>query len=702
MLTEDPSESFFTFLPRNIRDSLHKRRSSLTDNMHEQNLTILNSINIMGSCVPYEIEFVPPEIYVPNEIPINTTEKLYFRVINKSESNIIFDWEFCEDDYIINISPQNGQLEKLETCVYEICISSTKPSKMYKKLKYQIKSSDQKYQNNFYLPIQAIFLSPDIIPMPSKIDMNILEIKKTFSTKLVILNKKKIQSKWNIETLDDMKKKVDINITPNNGYFLNEWQQDILIHFKFKETGKYSIHFKVFHQDIIFSYFTVNCRVNQASLIITPTTVNIIDGFRDTPCSISTIYANQSKLVDKLTIQPNEGTLCSNQSQKIDIEITINQQNIELNEIIRCYIGDESIPIFFIITGKVKYIDYSLEIIDSSSNEEIHFIKTGNSYQPINLILTNHSAIASKFQLLFENFHFNNENYFELDENITLTPKEKNILKHVKYVYKDINKNDRNIKTTYGVVFIMEYDSDILFPFEKKEIKIVPICDMFGVYDDKLRVQIADLEEKVISVNLVNSENVIKTIQSKLNTNIPIIRFGSMLSYDGVVKRSIKLTNTSNSYISIDWQFYNDTDKDDKLVNFSILFGDYIFPNSYEFEEMDLINGYNSSDKEKLLACFVDDYCGVCVDNIIKVDDNKTEFKPLEQKKVTFYLNPKFANLGNFNGFIKGYAKCLENITEKNVHRFRKIDTEQIQIKIHAIIWNAEFIKLKLSECTWI
>lgn len=133
--------------------------------------------------------------------------------------------------------------------------------------------------------------------------------------------------------------------------------------------------------------------------------------------------------------------------------------------------------------------------------------------------------------------------------------------------------------STTGVGFVIDQPKFELPAFSSVSFNLVALCEIWGTYDDYLVVSVngIDLEDTIpLKINIIDCP--FKLFSSKVaedeKEEISMIRFGSQVQGDGLVKRNIKIQNLSWIPIEINWKVFIVEPNDKKLIDLNVLYED--------------------------------------------------------------------------------------------------------------------------------
>ncbi|KAG9347771.1 hypothetical protein JZ751_003786 [Albula glossodonta] len=292
---------------------------------------------------------------------------------------------------------------------------------------------------------------------------------------------------------------------------------------------------------------------------------------------------------------PPTGTLGPNAKMEVVVELTANT-DMELTEVAGvCEIEGmlEPLVLGFFSKAKGLHISYSLPTADrpagDGENPTVLVLDFGRNVLLLKsvtkqLVITNHTAIPAPFHLEAE--YFTGRPPSPPSESSTdPRPRPLNLRRQIHHV--PAKKVEEKVHQDFissllahrkGAAFFVQPAFGTLGPFAMQTVDVTAFTNMWGDYSDHLVCRVADLEPVVIPMKMsVRGCPVYFQMtgpQLEMQTQGPIIRFGTHVSGGDTVSRSLRLNNTSPYNIRMDWETYNQEVGDRKLVDLVVWYGD--------------------------------------------------------------------------------------------------------------------------------
>jgi hypothetical protein len=207
--------------------------------------------------------------------------------------------------------------------------------------------------------------------------------------------------------------------------------------------------------------------------------------------------------------------------------------------------------------------------MNNSSVIDFGDTKVGEEIQR-SLKIKNVSGIDTKVELEIKNFKTTGQLNKNESKALFYDPLQKKSKLNDKYKLKD---------QTAGVGFIIENASFDLPAFSSVKFDIAALCEIWGSYDDFLVISIQGIDqEDTIPIKINIKDSPFKIFSSKVAEDeleeISMIRFGSQVQCNGLIKRNLKIQNLSWIPIDVNWKIFIVEPNDKKLIDVNLLYDD--------------------------------------------------------------------------------------------------------------------------------
>ena len=207
--------------------------------------------------------------------------------------------------------------------------------------------------------------------------------------------------------------------------------------------------------------------------------------------------------------------------------------------------------------------------MNNSSVIDFGDTKVGEEIQR-NLTIKNVSGIDTRVELEIKNFKTIAQLNKNESKSLFYDPLQKKSKLTDKYKLKD---------QISGVGFIIENSRFDLPAFSTVKFEIAALCEIWGSYDDFLVVSIQGIDqEDTIPIKINIKDSPFKLFSSKVAEDeieeISMIRFGSQVQGNGLVKRNLKIQNLSWIPIDVNWKIFVVEPNDKKLIDVNLLYND--------------------------------------------------------------------------------------------------------------------------------
>ncbi|NXU58869.1 DLEC1 protein, partial [Turnix velox] len=632
ILTYNPQElksyhSVIQMVLRDIPESPCLVKEGMLQNIsaYKAEDVIALEIDVKGSTEPFHLLLEPYAIIIPGENFIGVDIRRAFKMWNNSKSPVKYTWEKIMSHDIMEVEPHSGVIDMNECCEFELAITGSKPGSISCNLQCKIEHSPEPV----VLHVEAAFkarncsmlygplLCLDIPSLQLGLTKQGESVLRTFEIK----NLCQLSARWRMQEshvcLAERNEEVSpFTIQPSAGEIPPLGVCSVSVQFTSLLPQRLQTVLELEVENGEGSHLPVFVEVQTPQACLLSSHLVFTEIYSGVPAKATSKLFNQTLLPAKylwgklvgsqatscsVLISPASGTLGPSEEKEFCIELSANIVG-ELKDLaLSCTIEDMIEPLFLSISGEVKglHVTYSLpqdsgiasdvrQMLESSGDLLLDF-GSEIAFKGIvkrQLILTNHTGIRAPFRLETEYF-----------TGSSLTPEQEMCLSSSHLVRRrgPITKHAARralsefaaavLSHGKGVAFHIQPSTGTLQAFQQLIIEITAYNNMWGEYQDNLVCKVGDLQPKLIPMQMTVKGCPIFLQMMGPEAEQPIIRFGTHVSGGSPVFRRVWLNNPTPFDIRLDWESYNIEEKDEKLVDLLMFFGDPFPPKSVDENE---------------------------------------------------------------------------------------------------------------------
>ncbi|XP_053198841.1 deleted in lung and esophageal cancer protein 1 [Scomber japonicus] len=571
------------------------------------NDVIVIDIEVKGLTEPYHVLLEPYAVVIPGELLIGTTTRRQFKMWNHSKICVFFQWERMSSDcHIIEVEPSTGQIEENECFDFDLIVTGGKPERVVTSLLCHIEHRHEPVA----LAVEVSFKGSIVTVSVPSVDFGLMRLGEQTQTTLLLTNITQLESSWTLEERHNSQQDhqdTQILVEPCRGvlpplascsvdvlfrpYFCQQLETELNLTVENGTGCHLSVRADVQSPQVCL----LNCELVFSELYIGVPAEGVVTLFNQTllPSHFTwmpQLQGSQSSLVTA-SFNPSSGTLGPNASMEITVTFT-SHSDLELAEVAAlCEVEGMNSPLILcIVIGKTKKlsVSFSLPSVCSPADDQIPSALELNFGDDVilnravtkQLLITNQTAIPAPFTIEAE--------YFTCHASKPRNQSEKRCA----YIKKPLHSVQAKrieekaheafvsslLAHGKGAAFFVLPNTGTLGPFETQTVEVTLYSDMWGEYRDRLICKVGDLEPTLIPMQMTVKGCPLyfqMTGPHPVDQNQgPIIQFGTHVSGSDTVSRSLRINNPTMFDIRMDWETYNIDQKDRKLVDVLVAYGD--------------------------------------------------------------------------------------------------------------------------------
>ncbi|NXP25648.1 DLEC1 protein, partial [Scytalopus superciliaris] len=596
--------------PRLVKEGMQIPECKLED-------VIALEIEVKGSTEPFHFLLEPYAIIVPGENFIGVNIRKTFKLWNNSKSLVKYTWEKIMACEIIEVVPQTGVIDMNKCCEFEVAITGSKPGVISHNLQCNIEPCSKPV----VLHVEAAFKGPLLcIDVPS-LRFGLTKQGESVSRTFEIKNLCQVAAQWRLQEsqvcLAERNEEVSpFTIQPSAGEIAPLGICSVSVQFTSLQCQRLQTVLELEVENGEGRHLPVFVEVQTPQACLISSHLVFTEIYTGVPAKATSKLFNQKLLPAKylwgkligsqavscsVTVSPATGTLGPNEEKEFCIELSANIVG-ELRDLaLSCSIEDMTEPLFLSISGEVKglHVIYSIPCDSEVTSDERQMspsqcellLDFGSevAFRDVvkrQLILTNPTGISAPFTLEVEYF---TASLPTPEQGICLCGLnlKSDFIFFSSYLVKrrgPVTKHAaRKAQSEFaaavlsqgkGVAFLIQPSTGILKAFQQLSIEIAAYNNMWGEYQDNFVCKVGDLQPKLIPMQMTVKDCPIFLQMTGLQTEPPIIRFGTHVSGGSPVPRRVQLNNPTPFDIRLDLEVYNQEEDDEKLVDLLVFFGD--------------------------------------------------------------------------------------------------------------------------------
>ncbi|NXF77494.1 DLEC1 protein, partial [Sclerurus mexicanus] len=629
-------------------------------------------IEVKGSTEPFHFLLEPYAIIVPGEIFIGVNIRKTFKLWNNSKSLIKYTWEKIKACEIMEVVPQTGVIDVNKCCEFEVAITGSKPGVISHNLQCNIEWCLEPV----VLHIEAAFKGPLLCTDVPSLRFGLTKQGESVSRTFKIKNLCQVPAQWRMQEsqvcLAERHEEVSpFTIQPSAGEIPPLGICSVSVQFTSLQCQRLQTVLELEVANGEGSHLPVFVEVQTPQVCLISSHLVFTEIYTGVPAKATSKLFNQTLLPAKylwgkligsqavscsITVSPASGTLGPNEEKEFCIELSANVVG-ELKDLaLSCSIEDMVEPLFLSISGEVKglRVIYSVPCDSEVASDEKQMSQSPGellldfgsevAFRDVikrELILTNPTGISAPFTLEVEYFTASLPTPeqgmcpfgLKLKSDFFFSSSSRYLVKRRGPVTKHAARKAQSefaaavLSQGKGVAFHIQPSTGILKAFQQLSIEIAAYNNMWGEYQDNLVCKVGDLQPKLIPMQMTVKDCPIFLQMTGLQTESPIIRFGTHVSGGSPVPRRVRLNNPTPFDIRLDLEVYNQEEDDEKLVDLLMFFEDPFPP-----QDMDGNKAASSgSTSESEIALKLDQAASPC--GIIYPASQTTDEPPASDSK---------------------------------------------------------------------
>lgn len=286
----------------------------------------------------------------------------------------------------------------------------------------------------------------------------------------------------------------------------------------------------------------------------------------------------------KVRVEPSVGVLNGKSLLECKLHITPSELGDLPALLIPCYIKDMEYPIFIEVSGTVKGVSVNYYYTDTTdpfdfdcpkrldpgeSGLDFGSHKVGRTANK-SLIIQNNSGINTSISLDVKRF----KSQAKTDKNDAL------FCDPMVSQRRDIKDHFKLANSELGLGFVINKSQFELPAFGLVKFTISTLSEIWGDYEDCLMVRYGEeprqVDEIGLRVSVTDSPiRFFSTMIPEDDGEIAMLRFGNQtLGSSNVIKRNLKLQNTSSIPIQIDWRVFIVDQADRRIIDLNVVYDD--------------------------------------------------------------------------------------------------------------------------------
>ncbi|NXK88434.1 DLEC1 protein, partial [Formicarius rufipectus] len=571
-------------------------------------------IEVKGSTEPFHFLLEPYAIIIPGENFIGVNIRKTFKLWNNSKSLIKYAWEKITACEIMEVVPQTGVIDMNKCCEFEVAITGSQPGVISHNLQCNIEPCSEPV----VLHVEAAFRGPLLrIDVPA-LWFGLTKQGESVSRTLEIKNMCQVPAQWRMQEsqacLADRNEEVSpFTIQPSAGEIRPLGICSVSVQFTSLQCQRLHTVLELEVENGEGSHLPVFVEVQTPKVCLISSHLVFTEIYTGVPVKATSKLFNQTLLPAKyfwgkligsqavscsISVSPATGTLGPNEEKEFCLELSANIVG-ELKDLaLSCSIEDMVEPLFLSISGDVKglHIIYTIPCDSELASDERQMSQNpcellldfGSEVAFSNvvkrqLILTNPTGINAPFTLEVEYFTVSLPIpeqgislffiFFPPSSSSCLVKRRGPVTKHAARKAQS-EFAAAMLSQGKGVAFHIQPSMGILKAFQQLSIEIAAYNNMWGEYQDNLVCKVGDLQPKLIPMRMTVKDCPIFLQMTGLQTELPIVRFGTHVSGGSPVLRRVRLNNPTPFDIRLDLKVYNQEEDDEKLVDVLLLFED--------------------------------------------------------------------------------------------------------------------------------
>ncbi|XP_076146708.1 deleted in lung and esophageal cancer protein 1 isoform X1 [Alosa pseudoharengus] len=558
-------------------------------------------VEVKGSTEPYQILLEPYAMFVPGHIYIHTTMRRRFMMWNHSKSIIRFEWERISDCHIIEVDPPTGEIEPNECMELDLVLTGGRPDHVATNLLCHV----HHHPEPVGLPIDVKFKGPHLTVSVPRVDLGLLQLGAESHSAFSIYNPTQLEACWSLREMRKNHKDQDnqVELDPDAGVLAPLASCRVDVRFRARRCQLFESVLELAVENGAGCHLLVQAHVQSPQVCLVRCKLRIPELYVGKPWTGTATLFNQTLLPSHFTwgkLRGKQGSLCLasftpssgtlGAHEKLDITVSFTSHtDEELTEVLApCEVEGMAHPVVLGLFGKARTLSVSYSLPNSGTTKWDQPVRLDFGNEVLlgttvsrQLVMTNHTAIPAPFTMEAEYFIGRppSPNINECEHRSAYV---KRPLTHIQAKKLKEKAHDDFVKCLLshgkGVAFFVQPNTGTLGPHETLTVTITAYTNMWGDYTDLLICKAGELEPTSIPVQMgVRGCPLYFQMsgpQSDNQNQGPIIRFGSHVSGGDTISRSLRLNNTSPYDIRLDWETFNRTQGDRKLVDLLVAYGE--------------------------------------------------------------------------------------------------------------------------------
>ncbi|XP_073236262.1 deleted in lung and esophageal cancer protein 1-like isoform X3 [Porites lutea] len=659
---------------------------------------------------PFDVRVSPPLVVCPGSLKIGTHYRFPLKMCNNSVSEARVSWRnIFEPLRKILVKPQSSVLGAGEEMDLELIVMINEPCLIEETILCDLKHASAPV----YLYVKATFEGPEVVFTSPDLNFKLIPFREHHGYEhITIKNISEIPAKWSLrecadclEVSEDMlMNSAEFTFTPSCGVLGPQESQSVQVLYKVSEAPR---RVRTVLQCNVkngkTSYLSVFGEIQRPLVCLLSCDMYIEKVYLGVPVSREVVLHNQSLLKARftweevlegdyiLTFEPKTGYLEPREERSIKLTFTGHKKGPISGFMTGCEVERMIDTLWFSISADVQGLSVTFEtpkIFDLERPDEIREASLEDremlldfetvplaSCPRTTLVLTNTSAIKATFSIQLD--HFKAAKPPTPPEGAP-RGKRGRLLGKTPNIADPVSKTFTKAHSDYcrailhdgrGAVFVPSPASGELLPFGYQVIEITGYSDMWGEYRDLLVCKIDGMDPVYIPVEM-------EVVGCPLNFQMmkdqaPILRFGTHVSGAPLVKRSLRINNTSPYDIRLDWETYRHVPQDSQLLDMLVFIGEPL-PQFKDGQEVVPTVGdheiYQREDKP-FIQVKLREHEGVCADRPFDVTPRQQVISAKSHSAATVSFYPYTENLSG--ELCTGYATAFMSLDSQAFSRNR-------------------------------
>ncbi|XP_028403887.1 deleted in lung and esophageal cancer protein 1-like isoform X2 [Dendronephthya gigantea] len=561
---------------------------------------------------PFQVMVDPPILIIPGKRLAGKTYKFDVKIKNNSVSKTSYEWQTSP---VIDIQPKSGDLDIDQEETLELSICATKAGSFSSTVKCDVNYSS----DPVYVHVKANFEGPLVRVDNADIDFGLVRFSRSALRTVAITNLSEVAAVWslkeaspyNLIDIDKGYKEMpsEFQFSPHHGVLGPFQRVDVEVVFKPLTCRRVR---SVFQCDVVgseISYIRATAEVQKPEICLLSSNVAFEEIYVDVPIVKEIVLENKTLMFTKVSwknclgndsqfcsveFQPSSWDLGPREQKTFTVLFTGSKEGL-LNDVVAvCEAEGMEKLLYLSFTGTIRGLQVTFGTDTPQKEDQKNNLKSEDENQLVLnygktnlgdtpkalLILTNKTAIATKFDVSVEHFsaartptpptgsakrNIRGHSILAKTPNIA-DPLSKTPSKSQADFVRSLLRDGR------GAAFVCRPSCGELLPYQECAIEVTAYTDMWGEYSDNLICKVHGLEDKRVPIVLTVEGCPLNFQMSKEIS--PIVRFGSHVSGAPVVERVLRVNNTSPCDIRLDWEVYNIDEEDDQLIDLIIDIGE--------------------------------------------------------------------------------------------------------------------------------